>query len=416
MTHAVNESAPRSTPPGTLSDETFVEPAICARLGDVQLALVRERAHGWLIYDVRGRSPVAARLLSPSGGPRRAPEHRFFYWIPAEGMPLSVVHEDDAASLPDLPGDRTSYRRAVELRNLLETLIPREGVVLVEQAPFAQIPDLAIVDEGTMSLLRAGDTQLRSSIELANRFAGPLRPDERAALDTILSDFEAVSAMLVRSTSTQPPTSWASLWNRVVDHASARGLAVHPESGLALGAERAYQRACSRTGPRFTAGDRARLDLWVKRADGAHDLVVPESLEVVVGEPSDRDLAATTLAATCEAHLVEALDARARAGRVLGTEVAVIAYDVARRAGARCLTSCVGWPLGPIPRGSHAATLDAEAFADPRELVVGGVWVLRWAVELDGSLAWRTSLFERTPEGIRVLRRGADVPFRVPAP
>jgi hypothetical protein len=98
---------------------------------------------------------------------------------------------------------------------------------------------------------------------------------------------------------------------------------------------------------------------------------------------------------------------------VLGSEVAELAYDALRRRGLAPTSTCVGWPIGPVARGSHACTFDAEGFADPRELVAGTVWALRLGVEQADMLAWRTTILERIDGGIRVIARGVDAPLVV---
>jgi len=390
------------------------EPAIATLLGPIQLALRQERARGWLIYDLRGRSPIVARLLAPPAGPRLTFEHRFFFWIPAEGLPVVVAHDDDLAILPDLPGDRARYRTAFELRSALEALVPREGVVLVEQAPFAQIADLAFVDEATLSLLRHPGVVLRSSIELANRFAGPLSHVEREEVRTVAADLAAVRTMLARSASVQPPGSWQAVWDRVASHAAARGLVLSTESGLGLEGDAHKQRLAGRASGALVAGAWGRIDLWARREPSAVDVIVPASIDVAVA-PNSEDLATLgPLLASCEDEILHSLDERAARGRVLGCEAAELVYDALRRRGLKFAAGCVAWPIGPVPRGSYACTLDADGFSDPRELVPGGVWALRLGVQHGGARAWRTTLFERLEGGIGTIARG-EAALVVPA-
>ncbi|MDW8246385.1 MAG: hypothetical protein RMJ84_07400, partial [Sandaracinaceae bacterium] len=127
-------------------------PPIYSLLGPIQNAMARGGVRGWLIYDVRGRNPVARRLF---GFEPELPEHRFFYWIPTEGLPLAIAHESDGPALPELPGECVFYRKAIELRNRLERHLPRGGKILVESGSFAQVAEIAIVDEATLSLIRS---------------------------------------------------------------------------------------------------------------------------------------------------------------------------------------------------------------------------------------------------------------------
>ncbi|GAB4203931.1 MAG: hypothetical protein OHK0013_18460 [Sandaracinaceae bacterium] len=395
------------------------EPAIVARLGSIQLALHQDRARGWLLYDHRGRSVVAARLLASHGlrSPRSlaapAPasarivtEHRFFFWIPAEGLPVAIAHEDDLGALPELPGDVVVYGTPLELRNALEKHLPRAGIVLLEQGPFAQIADLALVDEATLSLLRAREVSVRSSIELANRFAGPLTADERAELGVTVAALNAMLDALSARLSAAAPSSWDEVWDVVEDLAGDAGLVLDPEAGLAIEGEARGRRALARGGGALATSAAARLDLWASRREGGRSVVVPASMGLCCGSVSAGRAELEEALEACEGELLATLEARARRGRLLGSEVAELAHDATRQRGIELASRCVGWPLGPVPRGSHACTFDAEGFADPRELVPETVWGLCLAGRRGEVEVRRTCLVERTDRGLAILARG----------
>ncbi len=387
-------------------------PAISTLLGPIQLALHHDRVRGWLLFDHRGKSVVAARLLglAPTWSSTPGTEHRFFYWVPAEGLPVAIAHEDDLAVLPELPGERASYRTALGLRTALEKHLPREGTVLVEQGPFAQIADLAVVDEATLSLLRGRETSVRSSIELSNRFAGPLAAEERAEVVEVASRLERAVAAFEVAAGEARPASWEGLWRLVEESARAEGLGLHPESGLAIDALARGQRATARGGGAIEPTSRARVDLWASRSGAMHAVVVPCSFEVTARPAPPTRSALGEELARCEDEIHGALEERGKRTRILGSEVGELAHDAARRRQLAFLASCVGWPLGPVVRGSHACTFDAEGFADPRELVVGTCWTLRLGASRDGEAGWRTSIVERTERGVRVLARGRSAP------
>lgn len=376
-------------------------------LGPIQLALASEKARGWLVYDLRGRNLVASRLLGfadPAVEPRAlVPEHRFFYWIPVEGLPVAIAHVDDLAALPDLPGDRVTYETAYALRAELERVLPRQGTLLVEQGPFAQLADLAVVDEATLALLRGRDATIRSSLELANRFAGPLGPDERGALTETIAALEQLGGDLADGIEAG---SWGEVFRRVELAARRAGLELAPESGLAIGADSTQQRALARSGRFEPARAReARLDLWVHRHDRVGPLV-PWSLALALDAPSERQVALVASLEEAERAFVDAITTPPAKGaplRRLGTEAAEIAYDALRQRRLSRIASCIGWALSDVPRGTHAATLDAEGVADPRELVVGTVWGVRLGAKLDGLGAMRVGWLERTERAFRWL-------------
>ena len=64
--------------------------AIYARVGEIQQALCEAEIDGWLFYDFRGNDPLAYRILQLD--PTIHVTRRWYYWIPAQGAPVKVLH------------------------------------------------------------------------------------------------------------------------------------------------------------------------------------------------------------------------------------------------------------------------------------------------------------------------------------
>src|SRR5437773_6167340 len=87
------------------------------RVAEIQKALQAAKLDGWLFYDFRGSDPLALRIL-------RLDEHavgsrRWFYYVPAKGECLKIVHRIEAAKLDALPGKRVEYSSWKEQHALL---------------------------------------------------------------------------------------------------------------------------------------------------------------------------------------------------------------------------------------------------------------------------------------------------------
>ena len=64
--------------------------AIQQRISEIQQALCDAEIDGWLFYDFRGSDPLAYRILQLD--PTLHVTRRWYYWIPAKGVPVKLLH------------------------------------------------------------------------------------------------------------------------------------------------------------------------------------------------------------------------------------------------------------------------------------------------------------------------------------
>jgi Xaa-Pro dipeptidase len=75
----------------------------------------------WLFYDHHHRDPIAYRIL---GLPEELPaSRRWFYVIPAQGIPRKLVHRVEPQHLDSLPGTKQTYSGWRELADQLRTIL-----------------------------------------------------------------------------------------------------------------------------------------------------------------------------------------------------------------------------------------------------------------------------------------------------
>src|SRR5215471_1725588 len=104
----------------------------------VQESLAEFRLDGWLLYDFRGSNVLARRVLGLDQKP--AGTRRFFYFIPAGGIPQKLVHRIETAALDDLPGDKAVYLAWQQLEAGVARMIGGRRRVAMEYAPRASNP------------------------------------------------------------------------------------------------------------------------------------------------------------------------------------------------------------------------------------------------------------------------------------
>src|SRR5437763_15263995 len=92
-----------------------------ARIKNIQAALREAKLDGWLFYDFRGSDPLAYRILRLDK--RGIMTRRWFYYIPATGEPVKIVHSIERDRLDQLPGRRLTYLAWQELhRNFAQAI------------------------------------------------------------------------------------------------------------------------------------------------------------------------------------------------------------------------------------------------------------------------------------------------------
>jgi Xaa-Pro dipeptidase len=145
------------------------------QLSELQRDIRAAKIDGWLFYDFRGRDPIAHRILDLPHGMRT---RRWFYFVPAKGTPRKLVHKIESESLAAVPGDTLYYAGQDELRKNLAKTIGRAKVVAMQYSPKAAVPYVAMVDAGTIELVRGAGAKVVSSADLVQKFEACWTPQQ----------------------------------------------------------------------------------------------------------------------------------------------------------------------------------------------------------------------------------------------
>lgn len=173
-----------------------------ARIHEVQQHLVKGKMDGWLLYDFHGANSLARNFLKID--PQFLITRRFFYWIPAKGNPIKIMHRIETHVLPDLPGETLVYLKWEELEAQLKKALCHSKTVAMEFSPRNAIPYLSKVDAGTVDLVRSFGVEVVSSGSFLQYFTCILDEEQLAMhleaadiLDkTVASTWEMISDAL----------------------------------------------------------------------------------------------------------------------------------------------------------------------------------------------------------------------------
>jgi hypothetical protein len=155
--------------PGEYDAFTMMLARFHERVAAIQEA-IREggAADGWLFYDFRGSDPLAYRVLLLD--PSRHVTRRWYYWIPAQGIPGKLLHRIEPHVLEELPGQDQLYVSWKQQRMLLASILNGSRRIAMQYSPLNAVPYVSRVDAGTIELIRSFGVDVVSAADLIQRF------------------------------------------------------------------------------------------------------------------------------------------------------------------------------------------------------------------------------------------------------
>lgn len=236
-------------------------------LSEMQSDLRAAGLHGWLFYDFRGRDPIAHRILQLPPGMRT---RRWFYFVPAKGTPKKLVHKIETESLAAVPGDTLYYAAQEELRGNLKKILRQGEKIAMQYSPKNEIPYVAMVDAGTIELVRASGAKVVSSADLVQKYEAVWTPEQLkshlyagAHVDRIVAEAFELAARGVREG--RPQTEYG-LQQWIREQFAATGLTTEEGPDIAVNAHASdphYAPSPDRPTP-IKEGDLLLLDVWAK--------------------------------------------------------------------------------------------------------------------------------------------------------
>jgi len=344
-----------------------------ADINGIQSDLRAAKLDGWLFYDFRGRDPIAQGILQLPPGMRT---RRWYYFIPAKGTPRKLVHKIETESLAALPGETFFYAGREELRKNLRKLLGRAKNVAMQYSPKNAIPYVAMVDAGTIELVRSTGVKVLSSADLVQKYEACWSPAQLeshlaagAVIDRVVREAFQLAAKNVREKKTFTEYD-LKLW--ILKEFEAAGITLEQGPDVAVGPHASdphYGPTLESASP-IREGDLLLLDVWGKtKAAGSvyYDITwvgylgarVPEKMAKVFGIVREaRDKA------------VELIQSSVTAGKPLqGWQVDKAARKVIEKAGyGKYFFHRTGHNIGQTVHG-NGVNMDGLETHDVRHLI-----------------------------------------------
>jgi Xaa-Pro dipeptidase len=236
-------------------------------LSEMQQDLRAAKVDGWLFYDFRGRDPIAHRILQL---PPHMRTRRWYYFVPAKGTPKKLVHKIEAGALATLPGDTLYYAKQEELRSNLAKLFSRAKTIAMQYSPKNAIPYVAMVDAGTIELVRSAGPKVVSSADLVQKYEACWTQEQLdghlaagKAIDRIVQGAFALAANGVRN---GKPVTEVDLQDWIQKEFAAEGITADEGPDVAVNEHASdphYAPSPARPTP-IREGDLLLLDVWGK--------------------------------------------------------------------------------------------------------------------------------------------------------
>lgn len=268
-----------------------------ADINGIQGDLRAAKLDGWLFYDFRGRDPIAQNILQLPPGMRT---RRWYYFIPAKGTPRKLVHKIESESLAAVPGETLYYAGQEELRKNLGKLLGRAKTIAMQYSPKNAIPYVAMVDAGTIELVRSAGPKIVSSADLVQKYEACWSPaqlqshfEAGAVIDRVVREAFELAAKNVREKKTLTEYD---LQQWIRQQFAAAGISADNGPDIAVGphASDPHYGPAQATASPIREGDLLLLDVWGKqKAPGSvyYDITwvgylgakVPEKMAKVFG-------------------------------------------------------------------------------------------------------------------------------------
>ena len=137
-------------------------------LKTIQAALRDENLDGWLFFDHHLRDPLAYRILGFA--PKATPTRRWYYFVPAQGDAKGLVHRIESGMLDSLPGSKITYSGWSTQVDGLSSLLKGTSRIAMQYSPHCAVPQISLVDGGTLELVRDQGVEVLSSANLIQLF------------------------------------------------------------------------------------------------------------------------------------------------------------------------------------------------------------------------------------------------------
>jgi Xaa-Pro aminopeptidase len=365
-----------------------------SELPRLQQLIADAKVDGWLLFDFRGRNPIAAAVL----GDEIVGSRRVYVLIPPKGPPTALVHAVDAELWRQWPEEwpKRVWVRRESLSTELGALV-RGKRLAADYSPHGAIPYLDGVPAGVAELLQALGATLVSSVDLVTRYcsvwtADDLASHRRAAEAIAAIAREALTLAGARSATPTPITEHElAVWVR--ERFDRAGLETESGPSVSWGANaaRTHYEPTAAESARIVPGALLLLDLWAREPGGIY---ADQTWMAAIGAPSHRDAGLWREVREARDAALDLIAERVRAGeQVQGAEADAAAKRVIAAAGHLEFTvSRTGHSIDRYGLHGFGPPIDDTETFDSRVLISGVGFSVEPGVYFPGETGLRSEV------------------------
>jgi Xaa-Pro aminopeptidase len=242
----------------------------------MQEAIREENLDGWLFCNFHHRDELTDSLLDLDR--LSVSTRRWFYFVPASGNPVKIVHAIEKKILDSLPGDSFSYTGKIELERLLARFRGLTAAILSDE----NIQVLSTFDAASASLAASCGIRTVSAASLVQRFRGILDQEgidsHGRAADILYSIVDESWKCVCASFRDQTSLFEGDIQNLMLDRFRDTGLITDHAPIVGAGRNSGNPHysvpgedlSVPGRGKRLEKGDVLQFDLWAKESGGIY--------------------------------------------------------------------------------------------------------------------------------------------------
>ncbi|HEV8539695.1 MAG TPA: M24 family metallopeptidase [Nitrospiraceae bacterium] len=368
------------------------------RIAEIQQA-VREipGLDGWLFYDFRVSDPLAYRVLRLDPG--KHVTRRWYYWVPATGIPIKLLHRIEPHVLDELPGEPMSYMSWQSLGAGLSKMLAGAKQVAMQYSPLNAIPYISRVDAGTIEQIRGFGVEVVTSADLVQRFEAVWDDRQlashRAAADTLRRVVDQAFEWIRTAITARTPLTEYALQQFMLARFKEHGVITASAPIAAVNAHSAdphYLPAAEGSAP-IAEGDLVLIDLWAKRPEPGSVYADITWTGYVGSAVPTRHSEIFSVVRDARDAALEFVRTRVEAGDFpCGWEVDEISRNVVRNAGYGVkFLHRTGHSIGEEVHG-NGANIDNLETRDSRRLMPKTCFSIEPGIYLDGQFGIRSEM------------------------
>jgi Xaa-Pro aminopeptidase len=364
------------------------------KIQKAQKYLREMKLDGWLLYDFFRANDIVYQFLEFPDW--RIFRRRFFYWIPAVGQPVKIVHAIETHTLDEWPGPKKVFLSWQTLHEELGAVLKGKKRVAMEYSPKNLIPYVSKVDGGMIDLVRSFGVEVVSSADFLPYFTSVM--DERQAKSHIRAgkELDRIAGLawkwIAKGLRDKKKFAEYDVQQMIMREFKKKGLVTDGPPDVSVNANTAdphYLPTKEKSSP-IRKGDFIILDLWCKEADKRAVFADITRVGVAAKRPTQRQEEIFHIVHKAQKDATDFVVNRFKnKKRVEGWEVDDVARKVIQRAGyGDKFLHRTGHSIDMSLHGS-GAHLDNIETHDVRPILPGTCFSVEPGIYLEGEFGVR---------------------------